>query len=50
MIPIFLPVVSGALGYALGSVEVRLRGGYVQNIGRARSTSTVLGASLTWLC
>ena len=43
------PLVSGALGYVLGNVEARLRGGYVQNIGRARSTSTVLGASLTWL-
>ena len=26
-----------------------LRGGYVQNIGRARSTNTVLGGSLTWI-
>jgi tetratricopeptide (TPR) repeat protein len=43
------PLVSGVLGYALGSVEVRLRGGYVQNIGRARSTNTVIGASLTWI-
>ena len=43
------PLVSGVLGYALGNVEVRLRGGYVQNIGRARSTNTVLGGSLTWI-
>jgi hypothetical protein len=42
------PLVSGALGYVLSRFEVRLRGSYVENIGRARGTTTVLGAALTW--
>lgn len=43
------PLVAGNLGYVLGSLEVRLRGSYVENIGRSRGTTTVLGGSLTWV-
>jgi len=42
------PLVAGTLGYTLGRLEVRLRGSYVENIGRARGTTTVLGGALTW--
>jgi hypothetical protein len=42
------PLVSGAVGYGLNQLDVRLRGSYVENIGRARGTTTVLGLALTW--
>jgi hypothetical protein len=42
------PLFSGALGYARNRFEVRLRGSYVENIGRARGTTTVFGLALTW--
>jgi hypothetical protein len=43
------PLVAGNLGYVLGTLEVRLRGSYVENIGRSRGATTVLGGSLTWV-
>lgn len=42
------PIIYASLGYLLNSFEVRLRGSFVQNVGRSRGTTTVLGASLTW--
>jgi hypothetical protein len=42
------PIAYASLGYLLNSFELRLRGSFVQNVGRSRGTTTVLGASLTW--
>ncbi|MFC7688855.1 hypothetical protein ACFQY5_03675 [Paeniroseomonas aquatica] len=42
------PIVGGALGYAFDRFELRLRGSRVENIGRARGTTSVFGASLSW--
>jgi hypothetical protein len=43
------PLVSGTLGYVLGSLEIQFRVGYVENIGRTRGTSTTVGGALTWV-
>ena len=42
------PILGGAVGYAFEQFDLRLRGSHVENIGRARGTTTVFGGSLTW--
>ena len=42
------PLVAGSVGYVLNRFEARLRGSYVENIGRTQGTTTVVGGSLSW--
>jgi hypothetical protein len=42
------PIVYASMGYLLNSFEARLRGSFVENVGRSRGSTTVLGASVTW--
>ena len=42
------PIIGGAVGYAFEQFDLRLRASHVENIGRARGTTTVFGGSLTW--
>ncbi|MDO9711749.1 hypothetical protein [Paracraurococcus lichenis] len=42
------PLLAGSVGYVRGRFELRLRGSYVENIGRARGTTSVFGGALTW--